>query len=133
MGYLPHITAPEMADSPSARRYFELIEQSRCARSRGDHWAAQQFATAAHKWAMDEHTRLQRLARARESLAAARRQLEATWDKDRECTTIAELRERHPEFKRVISVWERAQQEVRDLDELQSEGGGTLQQARGSW
>lgn len=126
MGYLLHIIAPEMADSPSARHYKELTEQSVLARNRGDHWSAQQYATAAHKWAMDEHVRLQRLAHARESLAAATRQLEATWDKDRECTTIEELRERHPEFKRVITVWERAKQLVRDLDKPPSTDGGTL-------
>ncbi len=116
MGYLPHITAPEMANSPSARHYNTLIEQSARARSRGDHLAAQQFATAAHEWAMDEHTRLQRLVHAREALAIATRQLETAWDKDRECTTVAELRERHPEFGRVITAWERAQQLLRDLD-----------------
>jgi hypothetical protein len=120
MGYLPHITDPEMADSPSARRYFELIEQSRGARRRGDHWAAQQFATAAHKWAMDELVRLRRLALAQESLATATRQLETNWDKDRECTTIAELHERHPEFRRVITAWEQAKQRVLDLEEPQS-------------
>ena len=38
--------------------------------------------------------------------------LDTTWAKDRTCTSVAALRERHPEFKRVISGWELAQQRV---------------------
>jgi hypothetical protein len=116
MGYLPNITAPEMADSLSAQRYRSLLDQSACARARGDHLLAQQFATGAHKWAMGEHRRLQRLVHAREALTVATRYLDTAWAKDRACTTVAELRERHPEFKRVISGWELAQQLVSKLD-----------------
>lgn len=115
MGFLPHITAPEMAGSPSARHYHELIEQSENARDRGDHWAAQQFATAAHKWAMDECTRLQRLAHARSALADAAKRLESTRERFPECTTIEELHERHPESRGVITTHQKAQQLVEEL------------------
>jgi uncharacterized membrane-anchored protein len=115
MGYLPNISAPEMAGSASGLHYHTLIELSINARKSGDHQAAQQYATAAHKWAMDEHTRLQRLVTARQNLAAATRVLETAWDKDRTCTSIAELRERHPEFTRMITAYESAQQAVRGL------------------
>jgi hypothetical protein len=115
MGYLPNITAPEMADSASGQHYHTLIELSASARKRGEHQAAQQYATAAHKWAMDEHVRLQRLVAARDALAVATRVLETAWDKDRACTSVDELRERHPELKRMITAWESAQQTVRGL------------------
>ncbi len=115
MGYLPNISAPEMADSASGHHYHTLIELSASARRRGEHQAAQQYATAAHKWAMEEHARLQRLVVAREALAVATRVIETAWDKDRTCTSIAELRERHPEFTRMITAWESAQQAVDEL------------------
>jgi hypothetical protein len=117
MEYPPDTSSPEEADSATERHYRELMEQSTSARKRGDHWAAQRFATGAHKWAMDERTRLQRLALAREALTAATRRLEATWDKDRECETVAELHERHPEFRSAITAWEKAEQLVRELEE----------------
>ncbi len=124
MGYLPNITAPEMANSPSARYYHSLIELSVSARGRGDHQAAQQFATAAHKWAMEEHVRLQQLVQAEDTLVKATRLLQTTWDKDRACETLDELRERHPEFRRMIVAYERARDVVFDLSqpELGNEG-----------
>lgn len=123
MGYLPHLTNPELADSPSARYYHDLIAQSAEARSRGDHWAAQRLASEAHKWAMAELVRLQRVAHAQESLAEATRQLEAVWDKDRDCATIAELRERHPEFRRTIANWDAARQRLHALETPAASGG----------
>ena len=121
MGYLPNITAPEMADSSSGRHYRTLMDLSATARGRGDHQAAQQFATAAHKWAMDEHIRLQQLVQAQDTLASATRLLETTWDKDRTCGTLDELRESHPEFKRMIVAWERARDVVRELAQPQTD------------
>jgi hypothetical protein len=109
-------TSPELSDSDTERHYRELLEKSESARNQGDHWAAQKFATEAHKWAMDERTRLQRLAHAREALVTAKRRLETSWDKDRECETVAELHEKHPEFRSVITTWEKAQQVVNDLE-----------------
>lgn len=107
----------QMTVTPSPSRYEELIEQSAEARHRGDHSAAQQFASAAHKWAMDEHVRVQRLEQAREALIMAKRQLDTSWDKDRTCATPEELLERHPEFKRVITAWQAAEQRVQELEE----------------
>jgi len=118
MGYLPNITAPEMADSSSGRHYRTLMELSASARSSGDHPAAQQFATAAHKWAMDEHVRLQQFVEAQDALESATRHLETAWDKDRACATLDELREHHPEFKRLIVAWERARDVVCELSQL---------------
>ncbi len=133
MADLSYITSPEMVDSPSARRYAEMIEQSREARRCGDHWAAQQFATAAHKWALDEHTRLQRLAHARESLAAAGRQLQTVWDKHPECATIAELLDSHPEFKRVITARDAAEQRVGDLEQSPTSDVAILTRPQSAW
>lgn len=106
----------ELDDARSDERYAELIEQSREARRQGDHWSAQQYATAAHKWVLEERTRLKRLVQARQALVSATRQLNAAWDKDRECETIEELRERHPEFKRVITVYQEAEARVSTLE-----------------
>lgn len=121
MGYPSKTPSPQMIDSPTADHYNELMEQSARARKLGDHWAAQKHATAAHKWAMDERTRLQRLAQARESLINATKRLNSTMERDPECRTIVELQERHPEFKSVVTAWEKAEQLVRDLDQPQSE------------
>lgn len=123
MGYLPNITTLEMADSPSGRHYHTLMELSASARGRGEHRAAQQFATAAHKWAMDEHIRLQKLVQAHDALASATQLLKAAWDKDRACATLDELRERHPECKRLIIAWERARDVVRGLSQSQTGDG----------
>lgn len=123
MGYLPNITGPEMAESPSGQHYRTLMGLSASARGRGDHQEAQQFATAAHQWAMDEHVRLQRLVQAREALVLAERLLQSTWDKDRDCETLDELRERHPEFKRVIVNWEGARDVVHDLSQPDAADG----------
>ena len=120
MGYLPNITAPEMADSSSGRHYRTLMELSASARSSGNHPAAQQFATAAHKWAMDEHVRLQQFVQAQDALAAATRHLETAWDKDRACATLDELRDNHPEFKRLIIAWESARVVVRGFSQPQT-------------
>ena len=106
----------ELDDARSDQRYAELIEQSRVARRQGDHWSAQQYATAAHKWVLEERTRLKRLEQARTALSSATRQLNAAWDKDRECETIEELLDRHPEFKRVITVFKEAEARVSTLE-----------------
>ncbi len=111
-----HRIDDELDDARSNSRYAELIEQSREARREGNHWAAQQYATAAHRWVFEERTRLKRLAQARTALTSATRQLNAAWDKDRECETIEELRERHPEFKRVITVFQEAEARVTSLE-----------------
>jgi hypothetical protein len=106
----------DVFDPDSERHYRELLEKSESARYQGDHWAAQKFATQAHKWAMDERTRLQRLAQARKALDSAERRLETCWDKDRECETMTELHEKHPEFRSVITNWEKARQLVIELE-----------------
>src|SRR5690554_4258136 len=96
MDNLQSVTRHETTSSRIERQYAELLEQSEQARARGNHWEAQQFATAAHKLAMDERTRLQRLQQARAELETATRQLNIAWDKDREAKTVEELLERHP-------------------------------------
>lgn len=112
MGYLPNITASEMVASSSARHYRMLMERSASARGRGDHQTAQQFATAAHKWAMDEHVRLQQLVQAQDALVSVARHLKVAWDKDPTCETFDELREYHPELRRLIMAWEQARTAV---------------------
>jgi hypothetical protein len=109
-------TSSDILDSESEQHYRDLLEKSESARNQGDHWAAQKFATQAHKWAMDERTRLQRLAQAREALVTAERRLETCWDKDRECETVEELHEKHPEFRSVITNCEKARQLVKELE-----------------
>lgn len=116
MGHLPNLIDPERADTPGARRYRELIAQSRSARARGEHWTAQQLASEAHKWAMEELVRLQHLAYAQQALERVTKQLNDAWDRDRSCATLDELRERHPEFKRLIASWETAEQRARELN-----------------
>jgi len=106
---------PEWADTPSARHYHDLIDRAQKARIQGEHWQAQQLASAAHKWAMTELARLQRLEQAQQWLAETARRLERAWDQDRACATVDELRAGHPEFKRVISAWESAEERVREL------------------
>ena len=120
--YPQHETPAAETDDAAELHYRELMEQSAAARTRGDHWAAQQLATEAHKWAMDERTRLQRLDQARRALETATRRLNTTWDRDRECETIEELQERHPEFKSVITTWEKAQQLVKELENPANSG-----------
>lgn len=129
MGYLPAFTYPDQADSPGARHYQDLLDQAAAARSHGDHWAAQQLASAAHKWAMDERIRLQRLTQAQEELARTTKQLERAWDRDRSCTTLAELRERHSEFRHVITSWEAAEERVRVLETPVAPNGAAEEQA----
>jgi hypothetical protein len=109
-------TSSDIFDADSERHYRELLEKSESARNEGDHWAAQKFATQAHKWAMDERTRLQRLAQARKALETAERRLTTCWDKDRECATVDELHEKHPEFRSVITNCEKARQLVIELE-----------------
>lgn len=116
MGTLPQVFGDSMDDSPTARTYEHLLEESASARRRGDHWTAQKLATEAHKGAMDERTRMQRLMQARKALDAATKRLETTRARDPECTSNAELIERHPEFKSVVTAWEKAQQVVDDLE-----------------
>lgn len=106
---------PEWADTPSGRHYHDLINRAQQARIHGEHWQAQQLASAAHKWAMTEIARLQRLEQAQQWLTEATKRLERAWDQDRACATVDELRSQHPEFKRVISTWESAQERVREL------------------
>jgi hypothetical protein len=116
MAESPHSPDIDLEHARSDVRYGELIDQSAEARRQGNHWAAQKYATAAHKWALEERTRIKRLEQARTALTSATRQLNAAWDKDRECETIEELREQHPEFKRVITVWEEAEAQVTSLE-----------------
>ncbi len=115
MDFLAAFSRPEWANTPSARYYRDLIDQAKRARIEGEHWKAQQLASAAHKWAMTELTRLQRLEQAQKWLAETNKRLERAWDQDRACKTIEELRENHPEFKRVITTWESAQARVHEL------------------
>ncbi len=115
MDFLAAFSRPEWANTPSARHYHNLIAQARRARKDGEHWKAQQLASAAHKWAMSELTRLQRLEQAQKWLAETNKRLERAWDQDRTCKTIDELRENHPEFKRVITTFESAQERVQEL------------------
>lgn len=105
-------------DAEIEEHFRKLVEKSEAARKEGDHWAAQKYATEAHKWAMDQRIRLQRLAHAREELVTAKRRLETSWDKDRDCETVDELREKHPEFKSVITTWEKAVQLVEELESV---------------
>jgi len=115
LDFLAAFSRPEWANTPSAHHYRELIGQAKQARTQGEHWKAQQLASAAHKWAMTELTRLQRLDQAEKWLAETNKRLEKAWDQDRDCTTIDQLRETHPELKRVITTWESAQQRVQEL------------------
>ncbi len=115
MDFLAAFSRPEWANTPSAHHYHELIDRAKQARVDGEHWKAQQLASAAHKWAMSELTRLQRLEQAQTWLSETNKRLERAWDQDRACKTIDELRENHPEFKRVITTWETAQARVHEL------------------
>ncbi|HET7034444.1 MAG TPA: hypothetical protein VFI42_02075 [Thermomicrobiaceae bacterium] len=112
MGYLPAFTHPERGESPSSRYYQELLDQAAAARRGGDHLRAQQLASAAHKWAMDEIIRLQRVSQAEAELAQANKQLESAWDRDRACATLEELGERHPEFRRLITRRDTAEERL---------------------
>lgn len=116
MGTLPQVFGTGMDDSSTARTYDDLLEQSASARSRGDHWTAQKLATEAHKGAMDERTRIQRLIQARKALESATRRLETTRARDPESANDEELIERHPEFKSVVTAWEKANQAVQELE-----------------
>ena len=115
MDFLAAFSRPEWVNTPSARHYHELIDRAKKARVDGEHWKAQQLASAAHKWAMSELTRLQRLEQAQSWLSETTKRLERAWDQDRACKTVDELRENHPEFKRVITTWESAQARVHEL------------------
>ncbi|HVX57945.1 MAG TPA: hypothetical protein VHA37_09555 [Candidatus Saccharimonadales bacterium] len=115
MDFLAAFSRPEWADTPSARYYHDLIAQAASARKHGNHWKAQQLASSAHRWAMNELTRLQRLEQAEAWLAETTKRLDRSWDQDRSCTTLDELRSNHPEFKRVITTWEAAQERVQEL------------------
>lgn len=106
---------PEWADTPSARHYHDLIKQAAQARNKGEHWQAQRLASAAHKWAMTELARLQRLEQAQLWLDETTKRLERAWDQDRACATVDDLRAQHPELKRLITTWESAQERVREL------------------
>ena len=112
----PVVPSSEWPDSPGARTYQRLIDQSAEARRRGNHWRAQQLVSIAHRWAMAERTRLQRLSKAQEEFAGMTVQLQRAWDRDRSCATVADLRARHPEFRGTIGRWETAQQQVRMLE-----------------
>jgi hypothetical protein len=129
----PHRADTKTSGSPSTRHYNELIEQSRRARRRGDHWAAQQLASEAHRFAMDEQHRLQRLALAEQVLAEATRQLKVALDKHADCDTVAELQERYPDVKRVVTAWENAKQRVDELSEPEIEDSPLLKQSRAAW
>jgi hypothetical protein len=133
MSTLPQMNGSGSLGPESVRHYNELIKQSVRARARGDHWAAQQLASEAHRFAMEEQTRLQRLMHAEEALAQAKRQLQSAWDKAPECETVEELQEQHPEYKRLITAWENATQQVQDLSEPQIEDSDVLKQFRAAW
>jgi len=121
LDFLAAFSRPEWAETPSARHYRDLIERATSAREHGDHWQAQQLASTAHKWAMTELARLQRLEQAQSWLNETTKRLDRIWDQDRSCTTIDELRAQHPEFKRVITTWEAAQQRVVELAQAETE------------
>lgn len=91
-------------DSASWTCYCELVEQSNRARAAGRHVEAQRYASAAHKWSMDESIRLQRLGQALQARQDAHSQLASAWDKDRSCTTVDELVARHPELRRLVNA-----------------------------
>lgn len=122
MSHLPIHAEPDQASSSGLGHGQQLLEQSAAARDRGDHWKAQQLASAAHKWARDEVVRLRHVGQAQEEWARAMRQIEQAWDRDRSCATLAELSARHPELKRAIASSDAAAERVRAL-------GGTLPQA----
>ena len=103
MSDTPAEPRPESTDSQRLAYYRGLLEQSLSARKRGDHRQAQQLASAAHKWAMEEVVRQRRIDHGAEELRLATRHLETAWDKDRSCATLDELGERHPELRTLIA------------------------------
>lgn len=117
MGRLPQVFGSSMDGSSTNRNYDDLLEQSASARSRGDHWTAQKLATEAHKGAMDERNRIQKLMQARKVLDAATQRVVTTRGRDTECTTDEELLAKHPEFKSVFTAWEKADAVVRELEQ----------------
>lgn len=122
MSHLPIRTEEDQDSASSMGHGQQLLAQSAAARDRGDHWRAQQLASAAHKWARDEVVRLRHLGQAQEEWARAMRQIEQAWDRDRSCATLDELSARHSELKRVIASSEAAAERIRAL-------GGTLPQS----
>lgn len=118
VGYLAAFIHPDRADEPEVRHYQKLLADSVTARERGDHWTAQRLASAAHRWAMLEMSRLQHLAHEREVLDAANERLQAAWDRDRSCATLAEFQERYPEHRRLAVAWEAAEARVRELSKV---------------
>lgn len=116
MGFLPAFIDSDRFGAPALQHYQQLMEQAANARSRGEHRMAQQLASAAHKWAMDELVRVRHLDQATENLARATKQLNTAWDRDRSCASIEELGERHPETRRTIAAWVSADNLVRELE-----------------
>lgn len=100
----------------------QLLEQSAAARARGDHWRAQQLASAAHKWAREEVVRLRYLGQAQEEWTRMTREIKQAWDREVTCATLDELTARNPKLKRAIASREAAAVRIRAL-------GGTLPQA----
>jgi hypothetical protein len=76
---------------------------------------AQLLVSAAHTWAMQEVARLRVLAREEGELGLLTTRLEAAWDRDRSCTTLAELGTHHPEYRALIAAWADAGARARTL------------------
>jgi DNA repair ATPase RecN len=115
MGYMPAFLHPDRGDTPEVQYYQDLLARSAEARRQGDHRVAQLLASAAHKWAMQEVSRLRLLAREEEALVQLRTRLEKAWDRDRSCATVEELLERHPEHRNLIAACDAAAQRVLNL------------------
>lgn len=122
MSHLPIRTEPDQADDSGIGYGQQLLDQSAAARDRGDHWKAQQLASAAHKWARDEVVRLRHLGQAQADWARMTRQIEQAWDRDASCATLDELSARNPTLKRTIATRDAAAERIRAL-------GGTLPQS----
>ncbi|HUZ00134.1 MAG TPA: hypothetical protein VMU89_07265 [Thermomicrobiaceae bacterium] len=115
MGHLPALIHPDRADATEVVHYQDLLRQSADARKRGDHWSAQQLASAAHRWEMQELARLRHLAYEEEQLRLVAKRLQEALDRDPSCATLSEFRERHPEHKRLFTAVQEAENRVSDL------------------
>lgn len=89
-----------------------LLEQSAAARARGDHWRAQQLASAAHQWERAEAVRLRHLAQAQEAWVRMTRAIEQAWDRDVAAATLDELCARNPSLKRAIASRDAAAERI---------------------
>lgn len=112
---LPIRTPRDQAAGAGISYGQQLLEQSAAARARGDHWQAQQLASAAHKWARDESVRLRHLAQAQEDWARMTRVITQAWDRDAAAATLDELGARNPSLKRAVASREAAAERIRAL------------------